>query len=136
MICPQGQRLVQISQRQLSAGREVVTWAAKAADCRSCAAQPDCYPAGTFDKHGRTVSRQTSHAAVQAFDQKMATEQARAMYKQRAPLAEFPHAWIKAKLGLRRFATRSLRKVDCEAHWAALTYNLQALFRLSPQQAT
>jgi len=136
MICPQGKRLVKISERQLSAGREVVSWAAKAADCRSCAARPDCYPTGKFGKHGRMVSRQTSHAAVQAFDAKMQTEQAQEIYKKRAPLAEFPHAWIKTKLGLRRFATRGLAKVACEVHWAALTYNLQALFRLSPQQAT
>jgi transposase len=136
MICPQGKRLVQISKRQLSAGREVITWSARAEDCRSCTAQPDCYPTGKFGKHGRAVSRQTSHAAVQAFDAKMQTEHAQAIYKQRAPLAEFPHAWIKTKLGLRRFATRGLAKVACEAHWAALTYNLQALFRLSPPQAT
>ncbi len=52
----------------------------------------------------------------------------------RAPV-EFPNAWIKQKLGLRRFATRGLPKVGCEALWAALTYNLQRAFRLAPELA-
>jgi hypothetical protein len=34
---------------------------------------------------------------------------------------------------LRRFATRGLAKVRCEALWAALTFNLQRAFRLAPQ---
>ena len=63
----------------------------------------------------------------------MRRPEAQALYKQRAPLAEFPNAWIKDKLKLRRFATRSLNKVRCEAPWAALTFNLQRMFRLAPQ---
>ena len=73
-----------------------------------------------------------AHPAVEAFDEKMATEQAQAIYRERAPLVEFPNAWIKTKLGLRRFATRGLKKVRCEALWAALTFNLQRAFRLDP----
>jgi hypothetical protein len=47
--------------------------------------------------------------------------------KQRAPPAEFPDAWIKTKLKLRRFSTRGLDKVRCAALWAALTFNLQRM---------
>ena len=73
------------------------------------------------------------HPAVEKFDEKMRRPEAQALYKQRAPLAEFPNAWIKDKLKLRRFATRGLEKVKCEAHWAALTFNLQRMFRLAPE---
>ncbi len=69
---------------------------------------------------------------IEAFDEKMGQPEALAIYKKRAPLAEFPNAWIKAKLKLRRFATRGLAKVSCEALWAAMTFNLQRMFKLAP----
>ena len=62
--------------------------------------------------------------------EKMKTEEAKAIYKQRAHLAEFPHAWIKTKLGLRQFHLRGSLKVGIEALWACLTYNIQQWIRL------
>ena len=70
---------------------------------------------------------------VDAFDEKMQRPEAQAIYKQRASLVEFPNAWIKDKLKRRRFATRGRKKVQCEALWAALTFNLQRMFRLAPE---
>ena len=63
----------------------------------------------------------------------MATPEAQRIYSRRAPLVEFANAWIKQKLGLRRFSTRGRKKVQCEALWAALTHNLQRAFQLAPQ---
>ena len=60
----------------------------------------------------------------------MQTEAARSLYRLRAPVAEFSNLWLKAKLGLRQFAVRGLRKVRCEVLWARLTYNIQQWFRL------
>jgi len=34
---------------------------------------------------------------MNAFREKMATEQAQAVYRRRGPIAEFVHAWIKAR---------------------------------------
>jgi hypothetical protein len=45
-------------------------------------------------------------------------------------VAEFPHAWLKAKIGLRQFRVRGLKKVRCEALWACLAYNLAQWVRL------
>lgn len=56
---------------------------------------------------------------------KMASENGKAIYKQRAPVAEFPHAWLKDKLKWTSLRCRGLMKVRSEALWAALTYNLQ-----------
>src|SRR4030095_8936830 len=67
---------------------------------------------------------------VEAFNQKMQTEAAQQHYKQRGMVAEFPHAWIKDKLGLRQFRLRGLIKVGMEALWACLTYNIQQWIRL------
>jgi hypothetical protein len=44
-------------------------------------------------------------------------------------VAEFPQAWIKDKLGLRRFRVRGLAKVRMEAMWACLTCNIQQWIR-------
>jgi Transposase DDE domain len=46
-------------------------------------------------------------------------------------VAEFPHAWIKSKCGLRQFRCRTRPKVACEVLFAALTYNLQRYIKLS-----
>lgn len=134
-ICPEGKRLRQIQTRPLPGGREIKVWAASAVECKACATQKDCCPGNKLNRHGRTVSEQTVHEAFAAFDEKMQGEAGKAIYKQRAPLIEFPNAWIKEKFKLRRFVTRGLKKVRCEAFWAALTYNFQTYFRVQNELA-
>jgi hypothetical protein len=63
--------------------------------------------------------------------QMLETEGAKAIYRQRGAVAEFPNAWLKDKLGLRQFRLRGLIKVRLEILWAALTYNIQQWIRLS-----
>jgi hypothetical protein len=65
----------------------------------------------------------------------METDTAKAIYRQRGAVAEFPNAWIKEKLGLRQFRLRGLIKVRLEVLWAALTYNIQQWIRLSWRSA-
>ena len=60
----------------------------------------------------------------------MQTEGAKAVYRQRGAMAEFPNAWIKDKLGLRQFHVRGLIRVRMEALWVCLTYNIQQWIRL------
>jgi hypothetical protein len=76
------------------------------------------------------VVREEEAPAVVAFRAKMATEEAKQIYQQRGAVAEFPNAWIKAKIGLRQFRSRGLIKVTMEATWACLTYNIQQWIRL------
>ena len=77
------------------------------------------------------VSRLVSEpAAVAAFREKMDTDEARQIYRQRGPIAEFPNAWIKERIGLRKFRVRGLRKAGMEAVWACLTYNVMQWMRL------
>ncbi len=72
--------------------------------------------------------------AVAAFRAKMQTQEAKQIYRQRGPVAEFPNAWIKDKLGLRQLRSRGLLKVTREARWASLTYNIQPCIRLGWRQ--
>ena len=74
--------------------------------------------------------REEEAAAIAAFRAKMQTAEAQQIYRQRGAVAEFPNAWIKAKMGLRQFHLRGLGKVRMEAVWACLTYNIQQWIRL------
>jgi hypothetical protein len=60
----------------------------------------------------------------------MQTVEAQEIYKQRAQTAEFPIAWLKEKIGLRRFRLRGLQKAELEILWACATHNLQQWIRL------
>ena len=67
---------------------------------------------------------------ITAFRAKMKKPEIIAIYKQRSQVAEFAHAWLKEKIGLRRFHVRGLPKVTRETLWAAITYNVQQWIRL------
>jgi transposase len=101
---------------------------ASAADCQPCPFKQQCCPKSGAD--GRSVMRQDHDSAVVNHRAKMETEEAKEIYKQRGPTAEFPNAWIKEKLGLRRFRVRGLVKARLEATWACATYNIQQWTRL------
>ena len=102
---------------------------AAAALCAACGSKAQCCPQN--ETKGRTLSRAVEAPAVQAFLSKMQTDAAKAIYRLRGAVAEFPNAWIKAKLGLRQFRVHGLVKVGMELLWACLTYNIQQWVRLS-----
>jgi len=124
--CPAGKGLqYETEERQGASVRR--RYRAKASDCRGCPFQAQCCP-GT--KRGRSVVRSEATPEMAAFQAKMETPEAQAIYKQRAGVAEFPNAWIKDKMGLRQFRLRGLVKVTLEAVWACLTYNICQWIRL------
>ena len=91
---------------------------------------------GSLDEHDAQSAGQMKRRGVaeafypRAFIDKMKTDAAKAVYRLRGAVAEFPNAWIKAKIGLRQFRVRGLRKVRCETLWAVLTHNIQHWIRL------
>jgi len=121
-VCPQGKRL-KYEGKQEKDGQTFYKYKAQKQDCQVCPLKMQC--CAKNKKHGRSVVRSEETAAMLAFRAKMATEEAKAQYRRRAEIAEFPHAWIKAKLGLRQFHVRGLVKVKAELLWAGLTFNLQ-----------
>ena len=129
--CPQGkvlsyegkeQRHMQLSYR----------YRAQRSDCQGCPVKSQCCPGNRVT--GRSIHRSEELAEVTEFRQKMQSERAREIYRQRAQVAETPNLWIKAKFGLRQFSVRGLRKVGMEALWACLTYNICVWMRLRWRQ--
>jgi transposase len=130
--CPAGCRLEPLGQNH-KRGDLYQQYRAAGADCRACRYQKQCCPRNA--EKGRVVSiRLQEQAEVAAFRQKLATEEYRKIYRRRGEVAEFPNAWLKEKLGLRKFRVRGLVKAGCELLWACLTYNVMQCVRLLQAQ--
>jgi hypothetical protein len=124
-VCPAGRDLVFESQEK-SEGSARYRYRAQLADCRSCPSKGQCCP----QSQRRSLVRSEEPPEVRRHREKMASDSAREIYKQRSQVAEFPNAWIKEKFGLRKFRLRGLMKVRIEALWACLTYNICQWIRL------
>jgi transposase len=132
--CPQGQ-VLRYNATEIRDGMQCVRYKAAADTCRACPAKAACCPR---TRTGRSIEHREPLPALTAFRARMQTDEARAIYRTRAQVAEFPNLWIKTKLGVRQFRLRGLAKVRLEATWAALTYDIQQWIRLrwGPQRAT
>jgi hypothetical protein len=124
--CPQGKPLVYQTTKREQVGVERRVYQAGAKDCRECAARELCKPG----QAGKRILRSENVPLVAEYVAKMHSEEAQALYRLRAPVAEFSNLWLKEKLGLWRFCVRGLHKVRCEMLWACLNYNIQQWFRL------
>jgi len=130
--CPAGCQLKALRKNR-KRGDLYQQYRAQATDCVECRYRQQCCPRNA--KSGRTVSiRLEEQADVAAFRKKMAREEYRAIYRKRGPVAEFPNAWIKEKLGLRKFRLRGIVKAGSELMWACLTYNIMQWVRLLRQK--
>jgi hypothetical protein len=124
--CP-ADKVLKLTRSRPCEGRIEYSYRALATDCGACPFQDRCCPKNS----PRIVVRKEDSPAVAAFRAKMQSEQAKQLYRRRAQIAEFPHAWIKEKFGLRRFRLRGRKKVQAEALWVCLTYNIQQWLRLA-----
>jgi Transposase DDE domain len=129
--CPQG-KILKYEGKEERHMQVSYRYRAQTSDCQGCPVKNQCCPGNRVT--GRSVHRGEELVAVAEFRQKMATERAREIYRQRAQVAETPNMWIKAKFGLRQFSVRGLRKVGMEALWASLTYNICVWMRLRWRQ--
>jgi Transposase DDE domain len=117
--CPAGETLRHRAVLNRGHGVRTRVYRAPKEACRTCALREQCAPPGARPAWRRS-----------AFKAKMKTEEARQIYAQRSRVAEFAHAWIKERCGLRQFRCRGRLKVTMEATWACLSYNLIRWFDL------
>ncbi len=127
--CPEGKRLkLTCPGARTPPGRIVQRYRASQKDCWICPSRSRC--CSSNKRYGRSIVVTSEIPAMRAFRAMQGTPELQARMGVRARVAEFVHAWLKAKLGLRRFHVRGLAKVGTEALWAALTYNIQQWIRL------
>jgi transposase len=124
--CPVG-KLLKLYGKSQREGYVEHQYRAATSDCRACPSKPQCCPQS---KCGRTVSQRTEDSVVTSFKTKMQSETMKQSYKLRSQVAEFSIAWIKEKIGLRRFRLRGLTKVTMEALWACIANNVAQWIRL------
>jgi transposase len=74
-----------------------------------------------IDRH---QPKKTDSPAVGQWRQRMGTDEAKAIYKQRASTVETANAECKTYRGLDQFLVRGIDKVKCVALWVALAYNI------------
>src|SRR5438445_2504641 len=136
--CPLGEKLHR-RRAVMNRGHGVCTHVYRAPKeaCCGCPLRDQCAPPNARAAWRRSITRIEEPAATSAFKAKMKTEAAQQIYVQRSRVAEFAHAWIKERCGLRQFRCRGRLKATMEATWACLSYNLMRWFRLqrAPQQA-
>lgn len=128
--CPAGQTLTHHAVLHRDHGVRTHVYRAPKKACPTCPLRDSCAPQAARPDWRRSITRLEEPAATTAFKQKMATEEAKQIYAQRSPIAEFPHAWIKQRCGLRQFRCRGRLKASLEAMWACLSYNIIRWFRL------
>lgn len=128
--CPAEQTLRHHALLNRGHGVQTHVYHAPKAACRTCAHRSECAPKKARPDWRRSITRIEEPAATTAFKAKMKTEEARQIYSQRSQIAEFAHAWIKERCGLRQFRCRGRLKASMEATWACLSYNLTRWFSI------
>ncbi|MGA3107721.1 MAG: IS1182 family transposase [Terriglobales bacterium] len=128
--CPAGKILTHHALLNRGNGVSAHVYRAPQTSCPNCPLRGPCASANARPAWRRSITRTEEPATTTAFKAKMATEEARQIYAQRSQIAEFPHAWIKERCGLRQFRCRNRLKVAMEATWACLSYNLTRWFSI------
>lgn len=127
LLCPAEKLLVPVKTVKHH-GVPRTTFAASPEDCGTCPWQTRCCgPRAAV----RQVHQVVESSAMQNYLERMKQPETETLYKKRGEVAEFPHLWTKAIRGLRRFRVRGLVKVEKEAIWMAIAYNVQQWTRLS-----
>ena len=82
-------------------------------------------PARQAPNQGRELEPKPGDSpALLAWKQRMASQEGKEIYKQRAATSETVNADLRTYRGLSQFTVRGLAKIRCVALWCALAYNL------------
>ncbi len=134
-VCPRGHHLTRISReaRERADGRtvEVTTYRCPKEHCQACPLKSRC----TSGAKGRTIKRNEHEELIEAHRAKMATPEAKAIYRQRSQTVELRFADTKEHRDLRRFSGRGLERVRIEAGLCVLAHNLLAVRALERRKA-
>jgi len=128
--CPAGKVLLYRTTLNREHGVRTRVYKPAKGTCAICELRSPCAPEKSRTAWVRSITRIEEPAATTAFKAKMGTEGAKQIYRQRSRIAEFPHAWLKERCGLRQFRCRGKLKATMEATWACLSYNIIRWFAI------
>jgi hypothetical protein len=128
--CPQGCRLFWIGQeKRTQADGEIQVvhrYRCSPADCQRCSQVDSCT---TNPARGRSVRRSEHEELIEAHRARMATEEAKAIYRLRKQTVELSYADMKENRGLRTFSGRGLIRAWIEVGLTELVHNLLIVAR-------
>jgi transposase len=129
-VCPQGHTLKWIGrQKRRQADGEVNimhSYRCSPEHCGECPQAPRCT---TNPKRGRSVKRSEHEELIEAHRHRMASEEAKRLYKKRRQTVELGFADVKEHRHLRRFPRRGLRHAKTHVGLAVLANNLLIVHR-------
>jgi len=123
-VCPAGQTLRALGDAEDIRSRgKIVTYRARASACAGCSLMPRC----TTNKNGRSLRRSPKDEYIDIVRAYEETEPYRKALRKRKVWIEPLFAEGKLWHGMRRFRTRTLRKVNAEALMTATGQNIKRL---------
>lgn len=126
--CPQGHELPYEQTKREKRGDETVSRRVyRCHACEGCPLASACL--SPRSKRGRTITRDQYEEVRERTAARMATPEAKEIYRHRSQIAETPFGIIKSIMGLRQFLLRGLDKVKTEWLWTVTAFNLIKLAR-------
>ena len=124
--CPMGRSLPfhRITKRRKKDGGEIVVREYKCDDCSDCPLAGKCLNRKAVTRH---VSRDEYEPLREELAARMRTDEAKKLYKKRAPKIEGVFGYIKGTMGIRGFSTRGHKKVKTEWRWICGAYSMRML---------
>jgi transposase len=126
--CPQGQLLTPIGKerREHMDGRSEMQYRYRCAPvhCRACPVHPQCT---SNPNRGRSLRRSEHEDLIVAHKDRMATPEAKTLYKLRRQSVELGFADFKVHRALRRFWGRGLARAEAQIGFVVLAHNTLAL---------
>lgn len=136
-LCPAGQRLTWIGQdKRVQADGEVNVMHSYRCDPQNCCACPLAARCTTNPRRGRSVKRSEHETLVEAHRARMATDEAKGIYKLRKQTVELGFADVKEHRCLRRFPRRGLDHARAHVGLIVLAHNLLVCYRNTAEHQT
>jgi transposase len=123
--CPLGRKLPPhrtLSRKTLDGPAQYTEY--QSLDCEHCPLSAGCL---SRKARRRSINRDQFEARREDTARRMATDEAKAIYRRRAPMIEGTFGCIKSAMGIRRFLLRGLPKVRMEWLWVCTAFNLKKL---------
>jgi hypothetical protein len=125
-ICPNQQALVRSSSVYKN-GKILYAYRGNSVMCRECSLRENCIPSNTACKN---IFRWEHEEIVEMHLEKMKTDEAKKLVKQRGSIVEHPFGTIKQTLGWSHFLVRGKEKVSGENALIMFTYNFKRMINL------